>query len=265
MNRPLLLRVVPERVQMSLYYRYYRSKRQDWLQLYTAAPLKYVSGVKMDLIPGDGVSDSIAFTGLYEPHLTRRLVELGRQGGRLIDIGANIGYFSLLWCACNPQNECIAFEASPRNVDLLRRNISQSGLEERIIVMPLAAGASKGRIQFDVGPADQTGWGGMTLKKTDRSIEVEVVRVDEVVGSDKPVQALKVDIEGADTWALIGCERLLKANVIRQIWYEQNKPRMRELGISFEAAQDYLRSLGYKSRPLNDPKDDLVEWFATPM
>jgi FkbM family methyltransferase len=265
MKRPFLLRVFPERVQMSLYWRHYRYKMQDWLPLYTAASLKYVSGVSMDLIPGDGVSDLIAFTGLIEPKLTHRIVELGRQGGRFVDIGANIGYFSLLWSASNPHNDCFAFEASPRNVNLLRKNISQSGLDGQITVMPLAAGASKGKMQFDVGPVEQTGWGGLALEKTNRSIEVDVVRVDEIVGLDKPIQALKVDIEGADTWALMGCERLLKAKAVRQIWYEQNKVRMKDLGIPLEAAQEYLRSLGYKSRPLNNPNDGLVEWFAVPM
>jgi FkbM family methyltransferase len=257
--------MVPERVQMSLFSRLYRNKSQDWLQLYTGATLKHVSGVSMDLIPGDGVSDSIAFTGLYESLLTRRVVELGRKGGRLVDIGANIGYFSLLWCACNPQNECIAFEASPRNINLLRKNVAQNKFEKRLTVMPLAAGVSKGKMQFDVGPPEQTGWGGLTLEKTDRSIEVEVVRVDEIVGLDKPINVLKVDIEGADTLALMGCERLLKAKTIQQVWYEQNKPRMGLIGISLEAAQDYLRSVGYISRPITDPAADLVEWSAVPM
>ncbi len=265
MNRPMLLRMLPERIQMSLCSRFYRNKGQQWSQLYTAARLKHAPGVRMDLMPGDVISDSIAFTGLYEPHLTRRLAEIGRSGGRLVDVGANIGYYSLLWTACNPINECIAFEASPRNINLLRRNITQSSLEERIIVMPMAAGASKGKMHFDLGPADQTGWGGLTLGKTGRSIEVEVVRVDEVVGLDKPIRVLKVDIEGADTWALMGCERLLKAKSVQEIWYEQNKPRMSEIGVEIEAAQNYLQSVGYKSHPLNDLNDATVEWFALPI
>jgi hypothetical protein len=91
---------------------------------------------------------------------------------------------------------------------------------------------------------------------------VNVVRVDEVISADNPIALLKVDIEGADIWALMGCERLLRAGVVREIWYEQNKPRMAALGIPFDAPQEYLRSVGYISTPHNDPTAELVEWSA---
>jgi hypothetical protein len=133
-----------------------------------------------------------------------------------------------------------------------------------ITVVPMAAGKTQGTIQFDVGPADQTGWGGVTLERTQRSIEVNVVRVDEIVDRDTPIALLKVDIEGADTWALMGCERLLASKTVQEIWYEQNKPRMAELGIPLSEAQNFLQSLGYQSLAQNDPNDELVEWCAVP-
>jgi hypothetical protein len=73
-----------------------------------------------------------------------------------------------------------------------------------------------------------------------------------------------VDIEGADTWALTGCERLLRRRLVREVWYEQNKPRMRALGIPLDAAQDYLRSVGYEPSPHGDPAEEMVEWSAVP-
>ena len=63
-------------------------------------------------------------------------------------------------------------------------------------------------------------------------------------------------------WALMGCERLLKAGIVREIWYEQNKPRMAALGIPFDAPQEYLHSMGYIATPNNDSTAELVEWSA---
>lgn len=83
----------------------------------------------MELVPGDHISDIIAFTGVYEMSLTKRVVDLARQGGVLVDVGANLGYFPLLWAALNRENKCFAFEASPRNIPLLNRNISRNSLE----------------------------------------------------------------------------------------------------------------------------------------
>lgn len=216
----------------------------------------------MDLVPGDVISDSIAFTGIYELAVTRRVVELAKGGGTFVDVGANLGYFSLLWAATKPGNQCLAFEASPRNIHRLRENIRRNSLESQIEVIPHAAGKARGKLHFDAGPEDQTGWGGFTTDSKS-GIEVDVVRIDESVPTNIPISLLKVDIEGADAWALMGCDRLLKARQVKQIWFEQNKPRMQALGIPESAAQDYLRSVGYSPQPLDDTRGDLVEWCAS--
>jgi FkbM family methyltransferase len=218
----------------------------------------------MELVPGDIISDSIAFTGVYELQLTRRVAELARDGGTLIEVGANLGYFVMLWAAARPENKCIAFEASPRNVDILRRNVHRNGFDTQVEVVPHAAGKEPGKLQFDLGPADQTGWGGFAADGKAGAIDVDVVRVDEAVREAGPIALLKVDIEGADVWALQGCERMLKARAIREVWFEQNKPRICELGLPLDAAQNYLHSVGYVPRPHGDVTADLVEWSAVP-
>lgn len=91
-----------------------------------------------------------------------------------------------------------------------------------------------------------------------------MVRVDDVIPSDGPIALLKVDIEGADSWALMGCDRLLKRRAVAEIWYEQNKPRMRALGIPLDLAQEYLRSVGYTPSPQGNPAAEMVEWSAVP-
>ncbi len=216
----------------------------------------------MELVPGDRLSDLIAFTGTHEPYLSSRVIELGRKGGTMIDIGANLGYFSLLWASCNPGNQSIAFEAAPRNVEILRNNVAQNRMTGRVRIVPSAAATQSGKLFFDLGPEDQRGWGGISLEVGERQIEVEAVRVDESVDLDVPVSLLKVDVEGADAWALMGCERLLKDGLVGEIWFEQNKPRMRRLGIPENAAQEYLESLGYNCTAHNSVTDELVEWSA---
>jgi len=182
----------------------------------------------------------------------------------MIEVGANIGYFSLLWASARKTNRCIAFEASPRIIGMLRSNVSRNGFEDRIDVVPMAAGAASERLAFDVGPTDQTGWGGFAAKADASTIDVEVIRVDDYVASNRPIALLKIDAEGADTWALEGCERLLAGRMVKEVWYEQNKPRMRALEIRMEAAQTYLRRLGYDVVPRSDISNDVVEWSATP-
>jgi FkbM family methyltransferase len=265
MERPAILRMLPVRLRVPVFGRFFHGRHAGWLPLYDGAPLQFAPDVTMELMPGDVISDCIAFTGVYEYRLSQRLVTLARRGGTLIDVGANLGYFALLWTSCNRQNTCVAFEASPRNVGFLRRNINRNSFDNRIDVFPMAAGSTRGKVRFDLGPAEQTGWGGFALEDSARSIEVDVVRVDEVVRSENQITVLKIDVEGADAWVLAGCERLLKSVHVDEIWYEQNKPRARALGIPIDAAQDYLKSVGYVSTARSDPSSDVVEWSAVPV
>ncbi len=264
MQLPLKIELYLDDLRMAAYDRLYGGKRFPDPLLYRQAKLRYAPGVKMELLPGDIISKCIACTGVYELPLTRRVTELGRKGGTFIDVGANLGYFSLLWAAAKPGNKCIAFEPSPRNIDILRRNVSRNGFESQIDVITAAAGRASGRLRFDPGPVEQTGWGGFADREAPGTIEVDVVRIDQVVPADAPIAMLKVDIEGADAWAIMGCEQLFLAKMVQEIWFEQNKPRMQSLGIPANTCQEFLQSVGYLPFSHGDVSDDLVEWSAVP-
>jgi len=261
-RRPIALRVLPPRIAGSVFDRYYRARLDRWLPLYRNAGLRAAPEVSMELVPGDRVSDLIAFTGVHEAELTRRARKLARRGGKMVDIGANLGYFSLLWAAAHVSNRCIAFEAAPRNLEILSRNVARNGMSERIRMVPCAAAVQSGKLWFDLGPEEQCGWGGIAAEAGERRIEVDAVRVDEVVGTEEAIALLKVDVEGADAWALMGCERLLRAKLVDEIWFEQNRPRMELLGIPPNAAQEYLESVGYRCTPHDDVRAPLVQWSA---
>ena len=262
-RRPYLLDMLPDRAAVAAWAYLYRGRVKNCAPLYSQAPLRHARHIRMDLLQGDVISDCIAFTGVHEPGLTRRVVELARAGGTMVEIGANLGYFSLLWAGLRDDNRCVAVEASPRNVSLLERNIAANGLGARVQLIPYAAGRSAGCVRFDPGPLDQTGWGGFAPEGAP-GIDVDVVRVDSIVPRTTRIALLKVDIEGADAWALEGCDALLKSGAVGEVWFEQNKPRMEALGIPVDAAQTYLRSVGYKATPQGDQDAPLVEWSAVP-
>jgi hypothetical protein len=133
-----------------------------------------------------------------------------------------------------------------------------------VTLFGMAAGMERGTLRFNVGPADQTGWGGFAGPGIEGGVDVSVVRIDEMVPVDQPITLLKIDIEGADSWALLGCRRLLDKKLVQEIWFEQNKPKMRELGIDFNLATDFLESVGYKATPQTDAALGCVEWRAVP-
>jgi FkbM family methyltransferase len=263
MREPLALRMLPPIVRQSVWCRFYRPTHARFLSLFDAAPLHFGPTVKMKLVPNDVISDSVALTGIYDLHFTKWLVKIARkEGGTLVDVGANLGYFSLLWCAQHPNNRAVAFEASPRNTALLHYNARSNALEDRIAVRDQAVGMRRGVMQFDLGPAEQTGWGGFAAEAAAGTIAVNVISLDEAVSSLSEITLLKIDIEGADSWALRGAERILQEGRVRHVWWEENKPRMRELGIPVGEAQAFMQRVGYEPIPQGDPTAEVVNWYA---
>ena len=261
MNRPLLTRLMPNSLKASLYYRHYRQRHHEWPHLFKVAPLAFCSHVCMhDLVLSDVIAGNIAFNGFYELDLTQHIARHAVRGGLLVDVGANMGYFSLLWAGTNPANRVVAFEVAPRNLALFQNNVEKNGLQDRVRLVPKAAGDRSGAITFDTGPADQTGWGGIVHAASASTITVPLVRVDQQL-PDTDIEVLKIDVEGADTWVLYGCEALLRARRIKTIYFEQFAQRMEALGIAQGAAQKFLADLGYEYHPLGD---DQEEWTAFP-
>ena len=91
MKRPLLLRLAPSAAKPSLFFRFFHRNRDQFSELYRDAELDYSGGARLfDLIPGDVISDQIAFNGFYELALTRRLARMAERGGLFVDVGANV-------------------------------------------------------------------------------------------------------------------------------------------------------------------------------
>jgi len=261
MSRPLLLQLLPPRLRQAVTYRVYLKQCKKWRAIYEAAPLAFCPQVTMhNLIPGDIISGNIAFNGFYELGLTREIAKLSRTASLFVDVGANMGYFSLLWAGLNPDGRVIAFEASPRIAGLLQNNVAQNGLADRIQCVPKAAGQKKGVAHFDVGPVEQSGWGGITNEASSANIEVPLVRLDEEL-PDAEIDVLKIDVEGADTWVLYGCEQLLKKRKIHRIFFEENPSRMAALGIATNEARKFLSDVGYACSPIGRGDS---EWVAYP-
>lgn len=263
-RRPFLLRALPLSLRQSVWGRFYRPTPERFLSLYQAASLYFAPSVVMTrLVPGDAISDSIAFTGIFDLDVTRWVLTIARQrAGVFVEVGASLGYFSLLWAAQHVRNQAIAFEASPRVVELFEHNIRVNGLSDRIAVHCQAIGAKRGSMQFNSGPPVQTGWGHFESETSTASISVSVVPLDEALCNLPEIAVLLIDIQGADFWALQGAERILRERRIQHIMWKESKLKMRQLGIPPGESLKLMLKFGYNPMPHGDPASDVVRWSA---
>jgi FkbM family methyltransferase len=154
--------------------------------------------------------------GTYEPQLQTVIQELVKPGMVAYDIGANIGYISLLFArAVGKNGKVFAFEALPENVERLKTNIALNALSERVTVISAALVDHAGPVDFWIGPSGgmgkAQGSAGREQIEYRQSITVTGISLDAFVyqqGNLAP-QILKMDIEGGEVLALPGMCRVL--------------------------------------------------------
>lgn len=229
-----------------LYWKLYANNRNNAPELFQEACLEFANNVRLKLEPTDVGHQQIAYTGFIEYETSRRIAQLAKTGGLMVDVGANYGYYACLWASLNPTNEVTALEAGPPNVEVLKQNVAMNGLATRVTIMAIAAGKEPGVLPFSISPQGQTGWGGLSLNRSSDTIEVQVDTLDRLFSEIKTIRVLKIDTEGADAWVLEGAHKLLSDKRIEHIFFELNQPRMTQLGIDFEAATKQLNAAGYR-------------------
>ncbi len=252
-----LLNFLPLSVRIPVFYRLFSRNAASRPQLFKAAPLTLAPEVRMNLIPTDCGHQVVAYTGIYEWPVTKRIAPLAKNGGLLVDVGANAGYFSLLWCGLNKANTAEAFEALPANVGRLRQNIELNGMSQRVHLNDFALGKADGIVAFETGPAEQSGWGGIALTAGATTIEVTARRMDSVLRRDDRPMTVKTDCEGADSWVIEGAQEVLSSPQLRNVFFEVNTFRQNAMGIPHDASQKILQKLGFRCEQIS-----LADWHA---
>jgi len=154
--------------------------------------------------------------GTYEVDLQQAIRAQVRPEWVAYDVGANIGYVSLLLAkAVGDRGTVYAFEALPENLNRLRENIQLNRLSNRVKVIASAVVDFSQPVRFLVGPSGSMGkvsGSAGRLESKQIAIDVPGVALDDFVYRDgNPVpQVIKMDIEGGEVLALRGMARLLK-------------------------------------------------------
>jgi len=166
------------------------------------------------------VATNLFVNRVWEPEETNIVMGLLRKGDVFVDIGANIGYFTLLASdAVGSAGKVFAFEPDPRNFRLLRKNIETNRcenvrLEAKAIVeacKPLTLHLSNinfGDHRVYASYDDATYNQGAPRSE----VQVEGITLDCYLSAGSRVDFVKMDIQGAEYFALQGMKRVLVEN-----------------------------------------------------
>src|SRR5262245_60118339 len=149
--------------------------------------------------------------GGYEPDVAQLIKQSVGPGSVCCDLGANIGYFSLLMAKAGAT--VYAFEPFPKNFGLLSRNIHENELDSRISAHQSAVLDRMGDFTIASIPGDSTGPFVVASPELATGYHTDViraVRLDDVIPEKVHVTHIKMDIEGAEPLALEGMQKILE-------------------------------------------------------
>jgi FkbM family methyltransferase len=183
-------------------------------------------------------------SGEYEPHLTAVFQRHCRPGMTVVDVGANLGYFSLLASRLvGPAGRVIALEPNSENCRLLLSSLRRAGASN-VQLLPVAADETAGWAYYSTHVGSNGGLidDGDLLSRF--GVVVPTFRLDDLV--DSTVGFLKMDVEGAEGRVVRGATRIIEQD--RPIVTTELKDEMLER-VSDRTVADYLGyfgDLGYR-------------------
>jgi FkbM family methyltransferase len=154
--------------------------------------------------------------GVWEPHTTGLVTGLlsGRKSV-VVDVGANIGWFTLL--AASLGGRVWAFEPEPENLSLVRRSVLQNGFEE-VRAEQIAITNYDGTAKLSLSDSS-AGFHSIVRHVGEKRIEVPCMKIDTLfpIGN---IDLLKVDVEGAEPQVLEGASNAIETGRVKNIIME---------------------------------------------
>lgn len=193
--------------------------------------------------------DSLELTkkGIYDRQQTQLIKKLVKKKHTVLDIGANIGYFTLIMA--KHAKRVYAFEPEPRNFQILKKNVELNNLSNVKL--------------YNLAVAETNGNGILHLCENNRGMhriypsnwckegttDIQTVRIDDII---QEADFIKMDIEGAELGALKGMTKLLQTCNIT-LSMEFYPPSIEEYGAKSKDLYDFITNLGYHIKiPLRD-------------
>lgn len=209
---------------------------------------------------GEGGGASV-YVDMVEPEKTRALLEILRPGQTVFDVGANIGYYTLLASRqVGPSGRVLAFEPSARNISYLYRHLALNGADN-VTLIPMACSDRLALARFVAGADCATGrLASDGARPGDARFEyVATVTVDQMVTETGLVpDVLKVDVEGAEEQVLKGAAHTL-SNARPVVLLGVHSAALRS------SCTSYLRALGYAEPTVCEEPEGDAELLFVPV
>ena len=195
--------------------------------------------------------------GVQEPLTTDLFKKEIKRNDIILDIGAHIGYYTLIFAKLvGKEGKIFAFEPHPNNFALLKKNVEINDYQN-VILEEKAVSDKNGKIRLYISEKSS---GLHRIYKYEpehiwKFIEVESIRIDDYFKDyNGKIDWIKIDIEGGEWAAFQGMPLLLEKNKNLKIVTEFSSCFLKEFGIQPGEYLKLLQKYGFKIYNLNEDK-----------
>jgi len=205
--------------------------------------LQLLPNVKIRCYPDSRSAAAVLYCGLYNYDEMNFLLRYLRPKDSFLDVGANIGVYTLLAASRIASGSIYSFEALPKNYERLQENIRLNQFEQ-VKAYAIAVSDQAGSVALNLAEGDSMPF--ITSTVAHNTITVSTNTLANLL-HDEPISDLtlaKMDIEGAELLALKGATSLLKQQR-PPVWILEINDAVSNFGHRKQDIVDFLNSYDY--------------------
>lgn len=187
------------------------------------------------IVPSNDLSimPTLVTTGMFEVPLTKYFLKHIKHGQTVVDIGANVGYFTLLASKLvGDTGKVIGFEANKELVTIVKDNLAMNWTTENTKIVNKAVFSKNTTLNFHISERF-SGYSSIHKKPEDENLldtytssEIVAVSLDSELQDVGMIDLMKIDIEGGEYQAFLGMMELIEKKLVKKITFEWNKPML---------------------------------------
>ena len=232
---------------------------------------KYVNIDEHKIFLDSSDSLRLSINGDFEPHTTKLIKNNISKGNLVIDVGANIGYFSLIMAKCVENGKVFSFEPELKNFELLEKNLDENEYSN-VVLENKAVGNKNGITEMYLADKNDNIYSSSMHKifsskivsQLSNTISVNIIKLDEYfvnLGLINKIDLVKIDVEGAEFDVLRGMEKIIDGNKNIKIIMEFCLENLEDFGSNPKDIMHFLKDKGFKIWKINEIEKNLQQVF----
>jgi len=226
--------------------------------------IKYFDGNVKLYCYTDSFLSGLIYTDLFEEAELEFIRRYLKKGDIFVDIGANIGFFSMNAAMCiGDAGKVISFEPTPKTFIRLQENVKLNNLRN-LRAFQMAVSEKDEQLEFTISMDGHDGWNSLTKPSSGTIVEkakVDCIQIDSIKKIDPDFQnaaLIKIDIEGWELFALKGGSQFLSQENAPSLLIEFTEQNAANAGTSCKEIYKYLNFLGYELYRFDEIEKKLI-------